>query len=114
MTRKEIKFALEVEQVLNQISEPEYREMIVEALTLMSHIENLIMAEPKVPTDRPFDVDQIVQRANVLFVEHNVSFWIEENLRIVGENETCDCVVREFPLDVPRKLGDRDENSSDI
>lgn len=28
MTRREIKFALEVEQVLNQIAEPEYREMV--------------------------------------------------------------------------------------
>lgn len=28
MTRREIKFALEVEEVLNQIPEPEYRELV--------------------------------------------------------------------------------------
>lgn len=28
MTRREIKFALEVEEALNQIAEPEYREMV--------------------------------------------------------------------------------------
>lgn len=30
MTRREIKFALQVECVLNQVPEPEYRELIVE------------------------------------------------------------------------------------
>lgn len=30
MTRRETKFALQVETVLNQIAEPEYRELIVE------------------------------------------------------------------------------------
>lgn len=73
MTRREIKFALEVEQVLNQIPEPEYREMIVEAVTLMSHLEELLMAAPRIPQDQPFEVDIVVQRANQLFVEHNVS-----------------------------------------
>ena len=73
MTRREIKFALEVEQVLNQISEPEYREMIVEVLTLMSHLERLLMVAPRIPQDQPFEVDLIVQKANQLFVEHNVS-----------------------------------------
>ena len=73
MTRREIKFALEVEQVLNQISEPEYREMIVEVLTLMSHLERLLMAPPRIPQDQPFEVDLVVQKANQLFVEHNVS-----------------------------------------
>jgi hypothetical protein len=31
MTRREIKFALQVESILNLIPEPEYRELIVEA-----------------------------------------------------------------------------------
>ena len=30
MTRREIKFALQVECVLNQVPEPEYRELLVE------------------------------------------------------------------------------------
>ena len=73
MTRREIKFALEVEQVLNQISEPEYREIVVEVLTLMNHLEELLMTQPKIPMDQPFEVDVVVYRANQLFVEHNVS-----------------------------------------
>lgn len=73
MTRREIKFALQVEQVLNQISEPEYREMIVEVLTLMNQLEKLIMATPNIRNDRPFDVDQVLWVANQIFVEHNVS-----------------------------------------
>jgi phosphorylase kinase alpha/beta subunit len=68
MTRREIKFALEVEQVLNQISEPEYREIIVEVLTLMSRLEELLMTKPKIPLDQPFEVDIVVYRANELFV----------------------------------------------
>ncbi|KAK6034543.1 hypothetical protein COOONC_27947 [Cooperia oncophora] len=34
MTRREMKFALEVEQVLNRIAEPEYREMEGERFTV--------------------------------------------------------------------------------
>lgn len=73
MTRKEIKFSLEVEQVLNRISEPEYREVVIEALTFIGHLSKLIMGEPRIPTDRVFDVEQVIYHANKLFVEHNVS-----------------------------------------
>lgn len=73
MTRREIKFALQVEQLLNQIAEPEYREIIIEALTLLGcNLGKLMMAEPKIPTDRAFEVEPIVYRANRIFVEHNV------------------------------------------
>lgn len=74
MTRREIKFALQVEQVLNQISEPEYREAMIEALSLMGHLEKLLMTPPRILQDRSFDVDQIIHRANYLFIEHNVVF----------------------------------------
>lgn len=72
MTQREIKFSLAVEQVLNQIAEPEYREMIVEVLTLMRHLEKLILATPNIRSDRPFEVDQVLYLANNIFVEHNV------------------------------------------
>ncbi|KAI6214945.1 Phosphorylase b kinase regulatory subunit [Aphelenchoides besseyi] len=71
MTRREIKFALQVEQVLNQISEPEYREMIVEVLTLMRRLEQLLLGKPQITSDRPFNVDQVLWRANHIFCEHN-------------------------------------------
>uniref|UniRef100_A0A7E4W9G5 Phosphorylase b kinase regulatory subunit n=1 Tax=Panagrellus redivivus TaxID=6233 RepID=A0A7E4W9G5_PANRE len=89
MTRREIKFALEVEQVLNNISEPEYRELIVEVLTLMGHLEHLIMAPPKIPTDQPFEVDIVLYRANKLFVEHNKRLGTIV-LECCGSGKPCD------------------------
>uniref|UniRef100_A0AC34R2J9 Phosphorylase b kinase regulatory subunit n=1 Tax=Panagrolaimus sp. JU765 TaxID=591449 RepID=A0AC34R2J9_9BILA len=89
MTRREIKFALEVEQVLNQISEPEFREVIVEVLTLMSHLEHLLMAAPKIPQDQPFEVDIVVYRANQLFVEHNRRLGTIV-LECCGSGKPCD------------------------
>uniref|UniRef100_A0A8R1DXZ7 Phosphorylase b kinase regulatory subunit n=1 Tax=Caenorhabditis japonica TaxID=281687 RepID=A0A8R1DXZ7_CAEJA len=72
MTRKEIKFALEVEEALNRIAEPEYREIIVEALWLLGRLEKLVLLDqPTVPRDRPLDVDAILRVANQIFVEHN-------------------------------------------
>ncbi|KAE9554474.1 hypothetical protein FO519_002285 [Halicephalobus sp. NKZ332] len=94
MTRREIKFALEVEQVLNQISEPEYREMIVEVLTLMSHLEHLLMATPKIPKDQPFEVDLVVHKANQLFVEHNKKL----------ETIVLECCGRGKPCDSARSI----------
>ncbi|KJH46429.1 hypothetical protein DICVIV_07503 [Dictyocaulus viviparus] len=96
MTRREMKFALEVEQVLNRIAEPEYREMarfnffsmkidfycsipvefpcfkVVEALWLLGRLDRLIQCDhPKIPTDRPLDIDSLLKKANDIFVEHN-------------------------------------------
>uniref|UniRef100_A0A183U3U9 Phosphorylase b kinase regulatory subunit n=1 Tax=Toxocara canis TaxID=6265 RepID=A0A183U3U9_TOXCA len=72
MTRREIKFALQVEQVLNQISEPEYREMIIETLALLGKMDILLKTDrPNIPHDHAFDVDAVVKRANKIFVEHN-------------------------------------------
>ncbi|KAL3118009.1 hypothetical protein niasHT_005252 [Heterodera trifolii] len=71
MTRNEIKFALQVEQVLNQIAEPEYRELIVEVLTLLGKLRLLLMADPQIPDGRPFEVEYVLQHANRIFVEHN-------------------------------------------
>lgn len=73
MTRREIKFALQVEQLLNKISEPEFREIIIEALTLLGHLNRLLKYEPKISSDVAFNVERIVYKANELFVEHNVS-----------------------------------------
>src|SRR5262245_19568047 len=73
MTRKVSKFSLEVEQVLNMISEPEYREVVIEALTFIGHLDKLVVGESRIPTDRVFEVEQVIYHANRLFVEHNVS-----------------------------------------
>ncbi|VDK58326.1 unnamed protein product [Cylicostephanus goldi] len=72
MTRREMKFALEVEQALNRIAEPEYREMVVEALWLLGKIDKLVQSEqPNFPRDRPLDIDTVLHKANDIFVEHN-------------------------------------------
>ncbi|CAB3403432.1 unnamed protein product [Caenorhabditis bovis] len=72
MTRREIKFALEVEEALNRIVEPEYRELVIEALWLIGRLEKLVLMEqPNVPRDRPLDVDAVLHLANQIFVEHN-------------------------------------------
>ncbi|EYC02723.1 hypothetical protein Y032_0098g3092 [Ancylostoma ceylanicum] len=72
MTRREMKFALEVEQALNRIAEPEYREMVVEALWLLGRLDKLVQSEePNIPRDRPLDVDAVLRKANAIFVEHN-------------------------------------------
>lgn len=67
------------------MAEPEYREMIVEALALMNRMDSLLKTEhPNIPRDRPFEVDSVVQRANKLFVEHNVRFWFFCLTKIIG------------------------------
>ncbi|PIO72224.1 hypothetical protein TELCIR_05857 [Teladorsagia circumcincta] len=72
MTRREMKFALEVEQVLNRIAEPEYREMVVEALWLLGRLDRLVQSDqPNIPRDRPLDIDALLRKANELFVLHN-------------------------------------------
>jgi hypothetical protein len=47
MTRREIKFALEVEKVLNQLSEPEYREVVVEVSVFSKHLFSFIKLNPQ-------------------------------------------------------------------
>lgn len=66
MTTGETKFALRVEEMLNMVAEPEYRQLLVEALMVISlAVENDTVANFKMP----IDVESIVQRANGLFLD---------------------------------------------
>lgn len=69
MTACEIKFAVHVESVLNHVPQPEYRQLLVEAiivLTLLSEIEvNSIGGI--------IHVDRIVHMANDLFLQEQKS-----------------------------------------
>nr|XP_037280530.1 probable phosphorylase b kinase regulatory subunit alpha [Rhipicephalus microplus] len=66
MTAGEIKFALRVEEMLNKVPEPEYRQLLVEALMVFSLVvENDVVGDFKVP----IDVESVVQRAHGLFLE---------------------------------------------
>ena len=71
MTTEELKFALLVEEALNRIPEPEYRQMIVETCmlsTLLSQNEtNFYIGEIIV-------IDSIVELANKLFLEDQIKF----------------------------------------
>lgn len=67
MTRQEIKFALVVEAVLNKVKEPEYRQLLVEAVMVLS-----LMAESHTSLRLPegqIVVDSIIHSANALFLE---------------------------------------------
>lgn len=70
MTAGELKFALQVESVLNTVPEPEYRQLIVEALTTltifteMNHKDHFI--------DSVISVNEIVSRGHQLFQDDQV------------------------------------------
>ncbi|KAK7097165.1 probable phosphorylase b kinase regulatory subunit alpha isoform X6 [Littorina saxatilis] len=67
MTEGEFKFALEVEIVLNQIPEPEYRQLMVEAMMILATmVEN---DNCKINMDQIILVDHIVTEANRIYVE---------------------------------------------
>jgi phosphorylase kinase alpha/beta subunit len=74
MTSGELKFALAVETVLNTIPQPEYRQLIVEALMVLT-----LVAEYNVtPTlGGIIQVEHLVHIANELFLDDQVriSFW---------------------------------------
>lgn len=56
-----------------QIAEPEYREIVVEALSLMGKLDIVLRTDrPNFPKERPLEIDAIVHKANELFVKHNV------------------------------------------
>ena len=66
MTPEEIKFALNVEQVLNSVPQPEYRQLMVEALMIL-HL--LVEYEVTPSLGGIVNVEQLVHRANQLFLQ---------------------------------------------
>ena len=69
MTPGELKFALRVESLLNHIPEPEYRQMLVEALMILS-----ITCEQDMLMPNFIRVDTIVQTAHDLFLEDQLQY----------------------------------------
>lgn len=69
MTPGELKFALAVETVLNSIPQPEYRQLVVEALMVLT-----LVAEYNVAASLGgvIQVEQLVHAANELFLEDQV------------------------------------------
>lgn len=68
MTPCEIKFAVHVESVLNRVSQPEYRQLLVEAIMVLTLLSDTEMDS----IGGIIHVDQIVQLANQLFLQDQV------------------------------------------
>lgn len=60
MTRSELTFSLLVEEMLNHIQLPEYRQLIVELLCIVSVI---LGRNPELTFDEPLDLEQLVKDA---------------------------------------------------
>lgn len=82
MTSGELKFALQVEQVLTSVPQPEYRQLMVEALMVLS-----IMIEQNVvkKLGHVIEVEQIVRNAHEIF--------LDEQRKSIGVSTRC-CAVR--------------------
>lgn len=69
MTSGELKFALAVETVLNSIPQPEYRQLVVEALMVLT-----LVAEYNVATNLGgiIAVEHLVHKGNQIFLDDQV------------------------------------------
>jgi len=70
MTSGELKFALRVEAVLNTISQPEYRQLVVEALMVLTLVVEHNLTHYLGDT---LYVEQLVVTANKIFLQDQVS-----------------------------------------
>jgi phosphorylase kinase alpha/beta subunit len=83
MTQEELKFALLVEEALNRIPEPEYRQLIVEACMLMTI---LAQNEPNFHMNDIINIDMIVERANQLFLVEQLKDNGDATMCCAGSN----------------------------
>lgn len=71
MTEGEIKFAVHVESVLNHVPQPEYRQLLVEAIMVL-----MLVADMEIPSiGGIIHIDRIVHMANDLFQQDQVSSY---------------------------------------
>ena len=70
MTMGEMKFALQVEMVLNRIPQPEYRQLMVEAMMVFCLIVS--HDDGKTQWNEVIHVDRIVRGANEIFIDEQV------------------------------------------
>lgn len=69
MTSGELKFALAVETVLNAIPQPEYRQLVVEALMVLTLVPEYNVASS---LGGVIVVEDLVHKANAIFLEDQV------------------------------------------
>jgi hypothetical protein len=84
MTSGELKFALQVEQVLTSVPQPEYRQLMVEALMVLT-----IMVEQNIVKElgHVIEVEQIVRNAHEIF--------LDEQRKNKGNSTRC-CASRQL------------------
>lgn len=71
MTPGELKFALQAELVLNSVPQPEYRQLIVEALMVLTLLTDNFNSSTNL--SKVINVEQLVHRANRIFLEDQVN-----------------------------------------
>jgi len=71
MTKEELKFALQVESTLNRVPEPEYRQLVVEALITLTIFAEHNHKNHFMNTVIP--VNSIVEKAYLVFLQDHVS-----------------------------------------
>nr|XP_029508389.1 phosphorylase b kinase regulatory subunit alpha, liver isoform-like [Oncorhynchus nerka] len=69
MTEGEIKFAVHVESVLNHVPQPEYRQLLVEAVMVLTLVADMDVDN----IGGIILIDRIVHMANDLFLQDQVS-----------------------------------------
>lgn len=72
MTPNEMKFALMVESALNSLTEPEYRQLMIELLMVLGQL--LIKYQPQHLKNDVLQLDLVITEANECFLENQVSF----------------------------------------
>jgi phosphorylase kinase alpha/beta subunit len=101
MTKEELKFALLVENSLNQVSEPEYRQLVVEACMIMTLLSE---SEPKFYLNEIICIDDIIKRANEIF--------IDEQSEKQNDGQTLFCCSSSSTLSSSTSKNNKDEKSS--
>lgn len=68
MTEGEIKFAVHVESVLNRVPQPEYRQLLVETIMVLTLVADMELQS----IGGIIHIDRIVHSANELFLQDQV------------------------------------------
>lgn len=85
MTAGEIKFAVQVESVLNHVPQPEYRQLLVETVMVLG-----LVADVDVDSiGGIIHVDRILHLANDLFLSDQVCCWQEIHYCSKGCSRMC-------------------------
>ena len=75
MTSGEFKFALQVERVLNLIPQPEYRQLMVEGMMVVTMLVE-VDTYAKLDLNQIIQIDKLVNEANALYLKDQVSILI--------------------------------------